>query len=177
MKHKLCSVCVCFNPPPPTAPDDYEALSMVDVTFTPSGPPVECVNITIIRDSLVEEAEVFFFTISANQSDEAVVVGALSRSFVLIADEEDGKFVPHPSLKVLYIPFPPLVLTAVVDRTAYEVEEAAGSLPVCVNISGPASLARPVNVQVMTIIGSAVGMSTHPSVLSVMLFLCLIYPA
>lgn len=50
-----------------------------------------------------------------------------------------------------------VVLTAVVAQTAYQVDEAAGCLPVCVVISG-AELARTVNVIVMTEDGCAVGM-------------------
>lgn len=121
-------------------------------------------NISIVRDSLVESQEAFFFVVSANQTDDAVQVGSPERAIVLILDEEDGKIFCPSFECVIKCPSLPPVLTAVVDQTAYEVEETAGFLPVCVNISG-AALARPVNVQVVTICGSAMG--TFPLVLSV----------
>lgn len=76
------------------APNDYTALSMVDITFDPSGPTVVCVNVTIIRDQLVEEDfESFSFVISPNQTDEAVqLLPPFDRSSILIADA-DGNFI------------------------------------------------------------------------------------
>ena len=48
------------------------------------------------------------------------------------------------------------VLTAVVAEDTYQVEEAVGFVPVCVDISGGA-LARSVTLQVMTQDGTAQG--------------------
>lgn len=69
-----------------SAPDDYTALAM-DIIFTPAGPSVECVNISINEDFLVEDPEVFSFFISPNQLDEAVQVGPSFVSFVTILDD------------------------------------------------------------------------------------------
>ena len=70
---------------------DYTALSMVDIIFRPSGALMQCVNISIERDFLVENDEVFRFVISPDQADEAVQVGMPSYANVTILDEEDGK--------------------------------------------------------------------------------------
>lgn len=65
---------------------------MVDITFEAFGSPVECVNIGIERDLLVEDTETFSFVISPTQDDPAVQVGAMDRSSVIITDEEDGMY-------------------------------------------------------------------------------------
>ena len=139
------------------ADDDFMGLSMVDIIFQPSGPTVECANISIVRDRLVENDELFRFVISPDQADEAVQVGIPSFANVIILDEEDGKNIVRYSMlsPVTFSSLYP-VLTAVVDQTNYQVEETAGYVTVCVNISGGA-LARPVAVTVMTQDGSAIG--------------------
>ena len=47
-------------------------------------------NITIIRDFLVENEEMFFFGINPSQDDPAVILGQSTLSQVIIVDEEDG---------------------------------------------------------------------------------------
>lgn len=51
---------------------------------------VECANITIERDFLVENQESFLFQILQAQTDPAVVVGTPSSATVTILDEPDG---------------------------------------------------------------------------------------
>jgi hypothetical protein len=86
-----------------SAPEDYIALPpMTDIVFNPTGPLVECVNITIIRDLLVESNEQFIFRIAAVQDDEAIEVGMLSSAAVTIIDEPNGKV----ATKFIYIIHP-----------------------------------------------------------------------
>lgn len=73
------------------APDDYAALLMENVLFEPAGPLTECVNISIIRDFLVEFDEMFSFNISPNQADPAVQVGSPDALSISILDEDGGK--------------------------------------------------------------------------------------
>ena len=63
---------------------------MAELIFQAQGPTRKCVNITVIRDFLVEEDETFSFLISSDQTDEAVQVGTPSVSTVTILDEENG---------------------------------------------------------------------------------------
>lgn len=71
---------------------DYFPLLLASITFNPAGPSVECININIVRDSLVEEnEEMFSFVITPVQADEALVVGSPSSSTVTITDEPNGK--------------------------------------------------------------------------------------
>lgn len=65
---------------------------MVDIIFVPNGSLVECVNITIIADFLVEDIEAFQFLISPNQLDDAVLVWSPSFATVIILDQEDGNY-------------------------------------------------------------------------------------
>lgn len=64
---------------------------MTNIIFDPAGPLVECVDIFIVRDLLVENDEQFFFLISPTQDDEAVEVGSPSLAPVTIEDEPNGK--------------------------------------------------------------------------------------
>lgn len=78
---------------------------MRDVTFVPSGPQVECVNVSIVRDFLVEEDEMFSFAVSPNQFDGAVQVGTPNTSSITILDEDDGNHTlhkPNPDILVLF---------------------------------------------------------------------------
>lgn len=74
------------------APGDYTALPpMTDIIFDPTDSLVECVDIFIVRDLLVENNEQFFFRISIIQADAAVEVGLPSSAPVTIVDEPNGK--------------------------------------------------------------------------------------
>ena len=66
---------------------------MVDLTFEPSGPSVECEDIIIIRDFILEDDETFTFAISPSQSDIAVNVGSPSSAVVTIVDDPAGMYV------------------------------------------------------------------------------------
>lgn len=66
---------------------------MLDILFDPEGSLVECTNISIGRDLLVENDEMFRFTISPNQTDESVQVGSPDSLNVTIVDEADGESV------------------------------------------------------------------------------------
>ena len=72
------------------AGEDYQILQSSIISFLPSRPPVECVNISITRDFLVENDETFFFLVSPSQDDEAVQVGTQNTATITILDEEDG---------------------------------------------------------------------------------------
>ena len=72
-------------------PEDYSTLSVVDIVFEPLGSRIECVNISIERDNLVENDESFSFSISAVQSDPAVQVDDPDNLVITILDEENGK--------------------------------------------------------------------------------------
>ena len=72
------------------APDDFTGFSNLVLTFEPYSPLTQCVNITIIRDLLVENEEMFLFLIYSDQADEAVVLGSPPSSFITIEDEEEG---------------------------------------------------------------------------------------
>jgi hypothetical protein len=54
---------------------------------------MECVNISIVRDSLVEADERFFFSISLSQLDEAVEVGSPRTATITVLDEDGSEFV------------------------------------------------------------------------------------
>lgn len=75
--------------------EDFDPFSMVNIIFLPSGPTVQCVNITIFRDFLVEMTnEQFFFVISPTQADPAVQVSPSDdRATIVIIDEPDGRVV------------------------------------------------------------------------------------
>lgn len=70
---------------------------MASVTFQPSGPLRECIDIAINRDFLVENSETFVFALDSEQADEAVALGTQVSTFVVIVDEENSKLCPQHS--------------------------------------------------------------------------------
>lgn len=64
---------------------------MEDITFTPSGPLVECVDINIEIETIIEVMEMFSFAISPNQADAAVNIVEPSSANITIIDQIDGK--------------------------------------------------------------------------------------
>ena len=65
---------------------------MADILFLPDESLVQCVNISIARDFVVEDTETFLFVIASNQSDLAVLVDDnAATSVVSILDEPGGK--------------------------------------------------------------------------------------
>ena len=74
---------------PNSAPEDYSAL-VEDLVFQPAGLEIQCANITINSDIIVETAEAFNFTISPSQADRAVNLVEPSYATVTIVDREDS---------------------------------------------------------------------------------------
>ena len=65
---------------------------MEPLTFVPNGSLVQCLNVSIERDLVLEEpVEPFRVVIDSTQADPAVVLGANSTSIIYILDEEGGK--------------------------------------------------------------------------------------
>lgn len=64
---------------------------MEDIAFFPAGPQMECTNISIVRDFLVEEDETFSFAITSTQPDPSVEAGTPNISSITILDEDESK--------------------------------------------------------------------------------------
>ena len=64
--------------------------------FRPDESLIQCVNISIVRDSVAEDTETFLFVIASNQSDPAVLVDDnAATSVISILDEPGGKDVNY----------------------------------------------------------------------------------
>lgn len=70
-----------------TAPADYAALDQVVIVF-PSSPSVECVNVSVLVDGVVEAEERLRLTLTTN--DTAISVGQPDMAEVVIINT-DGK--------------------------------------------------------------------------------------
>ena len=66
---------------------------MGDITFIPGGPLVECVDISIAMETIIEIMEMFSFAISPNQADRAVNIVEPSAANITITDQLDGNII------------------------------------------------------------------------------------